>query len=317
VGFRTVGRRGREVLVNGRPVYLRGICIHGERPVPGGGRALSAADCRRMLGDARSLGCNFVRLAHYPHPEEMARLADRLGLMLWEEVPVYWGIHFTNPATLANCRQQLEELVRRDFNRASVITWSVGNETPNTPERDRFFVNLARLAKKLDPSRLASAAFYVEHGPKSGPKGGELRRGLFSPVQQKLDLIGINQYFRWYSTNAPGEMERLSWDVSGFSRPAIFSELGAEAVAGLHGRAGDRWTEEDQADVYRRQVRMIRRLDWCSGLAPWILYDFRSLRRCNRFQHGWNLKGVLSVTGRKKLAFGVLRDYYREARNRR
>jgi beta-glucuronidase len=310
VGFRTVSRRGREILLNGAPVYLRGICIHGERPVPAGGRALSSADMRRMLSDAKDLGCNFVRLAHYPHPEEMSRLADRMGLMVWAEVPVYWGVHFKNPRTLANCRQQLSELVRRDWNRASVITWSVGNETPNTPERDRFFADLAALARRLDPTRLVSAAFFVEHGPGGGPRRGELRRGLFAPIQRKLDLVGINQYFRWYSTNAPGEIERVEWDVSGFGCPAIFSELGAEALAGHHGRVGQRWTEEDQADVYRAQIRMIRGLDWCSGLAPWILYDFRSLRRANRYQRGWNQKGLIAPEGRRKLAFGVLRAFY-------
>ena len=119
VGFRTIAVRGTEILLNGNPVFLRGVSLHEENPLRGG-RAWSEEDARLLLGWAKELGCNFVRLAHYPHNEHMARVADELGLMLWEEVPVYWTIQWENPATLANATAQLTDLIQRDRNRASV-----------------------------------------------------------------------------------------------------------------------------------------------------------------------------------------------------
>jgi len=101
VGFRSIATRGTDVLLNGHKVFLRGICIHEEEPLSGR-RAWSEADAKELLGWAKELNCNFVRLAHYPHNEHMARLADEMGIMVWEETPVYWTIEWTNAATLTN-----------------------------------------------------------------------------------------------------------------------------------------------------------------------------------------------------------------------
>ena len=99
VGFREVRVEGDKLLLNGRPVFLRGISAHEE--FPDHGRAATEDDTRGMLEAARDLGCNFLRLAHYPHHENAARLADKMGLLLWEEIPVYWHIDFANAAVLA------------------------------------------------------------------------------------------------------------------------------------------------------------------------------------------------------------------------
>ncbi len=302
VGFRVLATRGREILLNGEPLYLRGISCHEERPVPGGGRALRSGDIAEIFRQARALGCNFVRLAHYPHTEEQARLADRLGIMLWEEIPVYWRVRFDDPRTLANCRQQLGELITRDFNRASVIIWSVGNETPLNAARDRFFTELIGTARRLDPTRLVSAAFVCEH------KGGDTY-GLFNKVGPLLDVAGVNEYFGWYGMYDRKKYD-VKWDTGGFDGPVVFSELGAGARAGVHGRAGEHWCEEHQAAIYTRQLRMIAKADCCAGLSPWILFDFRSLLRTNRHQKGYNRKGLVAPGGRRKLAFGVLRKFY-------
>lgn len=308
VGFRTLATRGRQVLLNGRPVFLRGACLHEERPVEGGGRTLTDGDLRGIFREARALGCNFLRLAHYPHSERVARLADRLGILLWEEIPVYWDVQFENPATLAACRGQLREMIWRDYNRASVLAWSVGNETPRLPARDRFFEALVRQARALDRTRLVTAAFDVERGR------NDFHRGIFSTVARRMDLVGLNEYFGWYELNRPGDLERVRWDLSVTKAPVILSEFGAEALAGRHGRPGERWTEEDQASVYRRQLRTLARQDWCAGLSPWLLIDFRSHWRAGRHQRGYNRKGLLGTGLRRKLAFGVLREFYERKR---
>jgi len=108
MGFRTIEVRGTDILLNGNPVFLRGISIHAEAPIRGG-RANSDQDAATLLGWAKELDCNYVRLAHYPHDQRMTRAADRLGLMVWSEIPVYWAEHFGDPAVLAKAEQQLRE----------------------------------------------------------------------------------------------------------------------------------------------------------------------------------------------------------------
>jgi beta-glucuronidase len=126
IGFRQIETRGKEILLNGKPVFLRGITMHEEASVRGG-RAYSREDDRTLLNWAEELGCNFVRLAlaHYPYNEDMARLADQMGLLVWEEIPVYWGIDWENESTLQISQSQMEELIARDQNRTSAILWSL------------------------------------------------------------------------------------------------------------------------------------------------------------------------------------------------
>src|SRR5712664_4239246 len=157
IGFRSIETRGTEILLNGRPIFLRGVCIHEEAPFRGG-RAYSREDAVTLLGWAKELGANFVRLAHYPHNELMLREADRLGIMVWSEIPVYWTILWENPATLENARNQLSEMIARDKNRASVIVWSMANETPLSEARLSFLRKLIEHARSLDQGRLISAA---------------------------------------------------------------------------------------------------------------------------------------------------------------
>jgi beta-glucuronidase len=122
IGFRTIETRGSQILLNGEPVFLRGISLHEEAPVRGG-RAYSQEDTQTLFGWAKELDCNFVRLAHYPHHEKEILLADRMGLLVWSEIPVYWDIAWTSPPALASAESQLSEMIARDHNRASVILW--------------------------------------------------------------------------------------------------------------------------------------------------------------------------------------------------
>ncbi len=165
IGFRTLKTDGADILVNGKPVFLRGICIHEENGIRGG-RAYSKEDARMLLGWAKELGCNFVRLAHYPHNENMTRTADEMGIMVWSEVPVYWTIQWQNEATFKNANQQLTDMITRDKNRASIIIWSMANETPVSTDRTEFLKRQIETANNLDPVRLISAA--LERHTKQG-----------------------------------------------------------------------------------------------------------------------------------------------------
>ena len=302
IGFRTIETVGTEIRLNGHSIFLRGISLH-EEALGRGGRATSRADAEALLGLAKELGCNFVRLAHYPHNGEMTRAADRLGLLVWSEIPVYWTIAWDNPDTLESARQQLAEEIARDGNRASVILWSVGNETPVTEARTRFLRTLVADARAADPTRLLTAA--LEHHP-----AGARAERIDNPLGADLDVLGLNEYVGWYD-GLPEKCDTLAWSAA-YDKPIVVSEFGADAKAGLHGDALTRFSEEYQADLYRRQLAMLRRVPAIRGMSPWILVDFRSPRRpLPGVQDGWNRKGLVANDGTKKQAFGVLRDAYR------
>ena len=301
IGFRTLETSGPDILLNGKPIFLRGISLHEQAPLREG-RAFSEADGRTLLGWAQELGANFVRLAHYPHNEHALRLADELGLLVWAEIPVYWTIDWENPATLANAKNQLSEMITRDKNRASVIIWSVGNETPLSDPRLRFMSELVSTARKLDPSRLISAALERHE---SEPK----TQLIDDPLGAELDVLGCNEYLGWYE-GMPDRPDGVIWKTT-YDKPLVISEFGADALQGHHGDALTRWTEEYQASVYEHQIGMLERIPFLRGVTPWILMDFRSPRRAlPGIQDFWNRKGLLSEQGAKKQAFFILRRYY-------
>ncbi|MCK5638895.1 MAG: beta-glucuronidase, partial [Flavobacteriaceae bacterium] len=157
IGFRTIETDGPNILLNGKSIFLRGICIH-EENAKRGGRAYNEADALIALNWAKELNCNYVRLAHYPHNEHIVRLADKMGIMVWEEIPVYWTVDFTNKKSLENAKNQLSEAIIRDKNRASIIIWSMANETPPSNPRNQFLESLIVYAKSMDDTRLISAA---------------------------------------------------------------------------------------------------------------------------------------------------------------
>lgn len=305
IGFRTVETRGHEILLNGEPVFLRGVAIHEEAPFEPR-RAFSEADARTLLGWAQDLGCNYVRLAHYPHNETMVRMADSLGLLVWAEVPVYWTIAWDDPATLANAQQQLTEMITRDRNRAAVALWSVGNETPVSDERMAFMRALVDTVRALDPTRLVTAAL-ERHAAEDDPD----RYVVDDPLGRYLDVLGLNEYVGWYD-GPPEKADRITW-ATPYDKPMVVSEFGGGALYGHHGPADAIWTEEYQARLYRHQVAMLRRIPFLAGTTPWILKDFRSPRRpLPEIQDYWNRKGLLSDRGQRKQAFYVMQRFYRE-----
>jgi beta-glucuronidase len=302
IGFRTVEARGTEILLNGKPIFLRGVSIHAEAPYRGG-RANTDKDAETLLGWAKELGCNYVRLAHYPHDETMLRAADRMGLLVWAENPVYWALQFDNPKVLAKAEQQLEEEIGTSRNHAAIILWSMANETPITEARTRFITTEAAHARELDPTRLITAALLVR-------AEGDTKI-VDDPLGKVLDVIGTNEYIGWYEKK-PETADVTRWRVE-YQKPMIMSEFGGGAKAGLHGGENDRWTEEYQANIYRHQLGMLNRISQLRGMSPWILMDFRSPNRpLAGIQDGFNRKGLISDQGEKKQAYYILQKAYKE-----
>ena len=303
IGFRSIETKGAEILLNGRPVFLRGVSIHEEAPFRGG-RAYSTEDALTLLGWAKELGCNFVRLAHYPHNEAIVRQADKLGLMVWSEIPVYWTILWENPTTFENAQTQLSEMIARDKNRAAVIIWSMANETPIGEARLSFLKKLVNRARALDSTRLISAALerhYLD----------EQTQMIDDPLGEFLDVLGCNEYVGWYD-GLPEKTDRLEWKTK-YQKPLIMSEFGGDALYGKHGDALTRWTEEYQENLYQHTVKMLKRISFLRGTSPWILMDFRSPRRpLPGIQDFYNRKGLISDRGQRKKAFYVMQEYYKE-----
>ncbi len=297
VGFREIRVDGMDIVLNGKPLFLRGISCH-EDSVPNG-KALTDEERLENIRAAKELGCNFMRVAHYPHSERMSQLADEVGLLLWEEIPVYWEIHFWSEDTYNDAENQLCELINRDYNRASVIIWSVGNENQDTDDRLKFMGGLAECARRCDGTRLVSAACLVNFA----------KNAIDDRLEQCLDIIGVNEYCGWYTADL--RMLPELFENSHPQKPVIITEFGADAYPGLRGTITDKGTEDCQAYVYEKQIENIRKIPYIRGMTPWILHDFRCPRRTSVNQKYFNTKGLLSADrNHKKLAFYVLKKFY-------
>lgn len=297
VGFREIRAEGTDVLLNGKPIFLAGVCVHEDDVELG--KTTTEADIRRRFRHARELGANFLRLAHYPHHEMVGRIADEEGVLLWAEVPVYWAIEFDNPDTYDDAENQLLELIARDVNRASVVIWGVGNENADTDARYRFMARLAARARSADPTRLIAAACLINRG----------RFAIEDRLAEHLDVIGLNEYFGWYEPDL-SSFERLVAN-SDPAKPVIVSETGADALHGHRGTGRLLFSEDWQAEFYRLQIAVIARTPWIRGIAAWLLYDFRSERRQTSFQRGFNRKGLVAEDKvSKKASFAVLAQLY-------
>jgi beta-glucuronidase len=299
VGFRQIEVVGTDIRLNGRSLYLRGVNCHEDDLLLG--KMTSEADIRRRFRDAKELNCNYLRLAHYPHHEMAARIADEVGLLLWEEIPNYWAIDFSNPATQRDAHNQLMELIIRDRNRASVIIWSVGNENADTDERLHFMTKLVEAARQADPSRLISAACLVNHA----------KMKIEDRLAEHLDIIGLNEYYGWYEENFE-DLIALGQNSSP-TKPVVITETGAEGVLGDHAPQSGPFSEHYMAEVYRKQTAYLPKLGYVRGFTPWLLYDYRSERRQNPYQQGLNCKGLIAADKHtRKAAFYILRDFYQQ-----
>ncbi|HEX7057650.1 MAG TPA: glycoside hydrolase family 2 TIM barrel-domain containing protein [Bacilli bacterium] len=299
VGFREIAVNGTDILLNGKKIFLKGISAHEESVM--NGKAVTEHEIRENFRLAKEMNCNYMRLAHYPHTEKAAQIADEVGIMLWEEIPVYWAIEFENPDTYRDAENQLTELIKRDQNRASVIIWSVGNENADTEARLSFMSRLARKAKELDPARLVSAACMLDH----------TRHIINDRLADYLDIIGANQYYGWYQTDFANLIKLFA--NSKPEKPVILTEFGADALPGHRGTVDEKGTEDCQLDIYRKQVAVIGQIPYVKGTSPWILYDFRCPRRLHFTQNYYNTKGLLSADKTyKKPAFHVMREFYQD-----
>tara|TARA_R110002049_G_scaffold263116_1_gene439278 strand:+ start:55543 stop:57315 length:1773 start_codon:yes stop_codon:yes gene_type:complete len=307
IGFRTIETKGCDILLNGKPIFLKGINFHEEIPQHMG-RAYSDADAAMILNEVKALGSNFARTAHYPQNERILRMAEKMGILIWEEIPLWQGIEFTNPDILKKADNMLREMIYRDKNRANIIIWSIANETQPSVDRDRILTELVSLTRSLDNTRLVGAAF---DNPAYDRATSTFN--LTDKVSEIVDVVGVNKYMGWYMP-FPDPPENIKWNVA-TNKPLIISEFGGEALYGQHGEAdvASSWSEEYQEDIYKKNLVMFNNIPNLRGTTPWVLFDFRSPTRCHPLnQDGWNRKGLVSDKGQRKKAWYVMKQYYNE-----
>jgi beta-glucuronidase len=311
IGFRSIETAGAKIALNGKPVFLKGINIHEENPLRAA-RAFSESDALVLLTWAKELGCNFVRLAHYPHSEYMVQLAEKMGLMVWDEIPVYQHIEFSTPGVTDKINLMMREMIRRDKNRCGVVIWSLSNETYHfTRNRDSALIKLAEQCKHLDSTRLITSAICTQ-----GYENNAFN--VWDTLYRHFDIMSINEYLGWYSP-WQGCPQDVKWKIICNDKPIVISEFGGEALYGSNYGPKDEaayWSEEYQEQIYKDQIKMLRTIPNLSGICPWLLVDYRSLSRLHPvYQNGWNRKGLLSDRGDKKKAWYILKTYYDSIKN--
>lgn len=316
VGVRTVEVKGSQLLLNGQPLYLTGFGRHEDAALSG--RATNLNVLARDYELMRWMGANSFRAAHYPHSEETAQLADRLGILIIAEIPAV-SYNFADSdalieARFAQCQQQLTELIQRDKNHPSVIMWNIANEpmvgNPLAPgandphgvaQGERVFTALYQQARTHDPSRPVTLVG-VMNGPESW-------LGI-------TDLVSINRYNGWYRdvgriNDGVADLEQeIDHLHQKFQKPVLFTEFGADTVAGMHAQPAEMWTEEYQTEFMQAYLDLADRKPYVVGMQLWVFADFKTGQGIFRVG-GLNHKGVFTRDRRPKMAAHFLRSRWK------
>lgn len=307
IGFRSIEVKGSEVLLNKKPIFIKAVNIHEENPLKKS-RAYSLDEAKLLLNSAKELGCNLVRLAHYPHNENMIKEAEKMGLMVWNELPVYQHIQFSDSLVPKKMETMLKEMIRRDKNRCGVVIWSLSNETySTTPNRNKALIDLTGKCKAIDSTRLVTHVINTQ-----GYNNNSFN--VTDTLYNYSDLIAINEYIGWYIP-WQGKPSEVKWKIDFSNKPVFISEFGGEALYGNKNVPTDEassWSEEYQEQIYKDQIEMFNTIPNLIGVCPWLLYDYRSLGRMHPvYQKGYNRKGLISDGGEKKKAWYIMNEYYK------
>ena len=314
IGIRTIAVRGTEILLNGKPIALTGFGRHEDFPIHG--RGLNMPLLIRDFSLLKWVGANSFRTSHYPYSEEQMMLADREGILVVDEIPAV-GLFFEDgpegvAARLKQCRQQLDELIRRDKNHASVIMWSVANE-PLPPHLMQRFAGGD--PPPLDPATTAFFAQLIDQARAQDATRPVTLVGLHGCPHEWLalsDVIFINRYFGWYVESGQLEAGFAALDAeldelfAALGKPIVLSEFGADTVAGMHSNPPEMFSEEYQVAFLRGYLEVAARKEFVVGLHVWNFADFKTGQGIMRVG-GLNLKGVFTRERRPKMAAHFLR----------
>ena len=309
VGVREISVTEEQLLLNGKPLFLKGFGKHEDFPVLGKGLSypLIIKDFQLM----KWLGANSFRTSHYPYSEELMQIADRLGFLVIDEVPaVSLNFRYVSSKTLENHKNSLKEMIARDRNHPSVIAWSIANEPGIWGEEEavsekakQYWREIYQFTKKLDSSR-----------PLTLPACAYLKENDIS--YQYSDFISINRYWGWYEI--PGDIKKagkkLKEELQLLFRlnrkPILISEFGADTVEGMHSTYPQMFTEEYQSDLIEEYFKIIRSFPFTIGEHIWNFADFRTAQHHRRVV--FNKKGVFTRQREPKSAAFMIKKFWTE-----
>jgi beta-glucuronidase len=311
--------RGGRLALNGRLLNLRGAFIHEQSPQTGA--ALSPGQLAALMRSERALGATVIR-SHYPLNPEILEMADREGLLVWSEVPVYQlsDQYLGLPTVQTQADSILRQNILANENHPSVMLWSIGNElpTPVTANEANYITGAAALAHQLDPTRPVGMA--ISDWP------GVACQAAYAP----LDVIGFNDYFGWFDAGGGGTDDRDSLGPFLDSLRACYptkalmiTEFGFEA--NRDGPVDERGTYEFQSDAAAYHLGVFATKHWLSGAMYFPLQDFAARPGWGggdpRPNPPWVQKGLITPTGARKPAFAVVSSIFHHtvqmARDRR
>ena len=306
VGIRTVKIDGPHILINGKPVYLKGFGKHEDFDIIG--RGFSWAVAKRDFECMKWTGANCFRTSHYPYAEEWYQMADEEGFLIIDEVPAVGMMRSTHnfaaagtgqytyffetptvPELLKNHKQQVSEMMARDKNHACVIAWSLFNEPETTSEYARnYFSEVFAHARALDPQhRPLTGAFEKNSAPDK------------CRCYDLCDMICLNRYYGWYISGGPeieeaeekfrAEMDK--WAAKKLNVPFVFTEFGTDTLATEHKLPSVMWSQEYQDEYLERNFGVFDSYDFVQGELVWNFADFQTT------------EGIMRVNGNKKGIF--------------
>ncbi|MBO4303326.1 MAG: hypothetical protein J6A21_01935 [Lentisphaeria bacterium] len=310
-GIRTLEVRGKDLLLNGKRLFLKGFNRHDSCPVSG---AAVPADVMMLdLVHLKEMGCNFVRGAHYKQSGTFLELCDRMGILVWEESFgwQYRARELADPAFRDLVLEQTRMMVEEDFNHPSVIFWAFMNEFHSGSREGRIMTeSLCSMIREKDPSRLVTFAC------------SWIREDICCDL---CDVIAFNTYPGWNEVSPDEPVQLLEEDLDGIiaffrgkypEKPLMVAEMGLCAEYGRRDPYAAQWTEEFQAEFYSAVIRKIASSGEFCGLTFWQLNDARSyLRKGAPLRvkpFGMNLAGVYDIYRRPKLAASAVGALFRE-----
>lgn len=310
IGFRQIEVDGTQLLLNKKPLFLRGIAMHEERLGVHGGKPRNHEDIAEIIDLAEELNTNFLRLAHYPYDEQWLVECDRRGLLVWDEIPVYWDMTWTDDKTKSLIERCATRLAQVSRSHPCIFCHALANETWDAEGRMEALALGAAAFKCVDPSVPVTAAFNAPYrdGKYDLPAENDA-------LYEAVEFAGLNEYGGWYS---PPVSELKTANIGVGEKPLMVTEFGAEGPVDTRGESDKLWNLDSQLAIYEEQFRMFDRCPQLSGITPWVLKDFRSTLRANGFQNGWNCKGLVGAAGQKKPVFEFIRrNFARIAQDRK
>ena len=307
IGIREIKIDGFKLLINNKPVFLRGFGKHEDFPVTG--KALNLPLIIKDFSLLKWINANSFRTSHYPYAEEVLDLADKKGFLIIDEMPaVSLDFRYVTEQTLNNHKNSVKELIVRDKNHPSVIAWALGNE-PNLAGEDeyhngsgkKYWQEVFNHAKTLDNTRPLT----VPNCPRAGQN---------DPVYFLSDFISINRYYGWYEN--PGQIElgikrmeeEMDYIAETFRKPILVSEFGTDTMPGFHSTEPAMFTEEYQSEFIKAYCNLIESKEYTIGEHIWNFADFKTPQIFRRVVY--NLKGVFTRTRDPKAAAFLLRELW-------